>query len=451
MTSDSPTSLSWERAPFPELVRLSWPIVVSMLSVSTMTLVDTLFVSRLGSSAVAGVGLAGVLTFSIWCFPMGTVRAVKILVSQAVGAGRREQISPYFAAALFLAVSFGLLATAVGLLAAPWLATVTATADAGRAAAEYLSIRMLGSIAFLVLVSIQEVRQGFGDSRTMMFTTLLGNSLNIALDYCFIFVLDWGVSGAAWASSAALLSEAVALGALHVRRSGLVLTGMRLSHVRSLLRLGIPSGVQFGLEVSSFGLMMLILSAYSELHTAAHQIAVQVLHFAFLPAYAIGEAASVLAGRAVGAGRFALVGRISKLALGLALGYATLCGSVIFFGANAIVGAFTQEQHLLSLTANLFIIIAFFQFFDGANLVARGVLRGTGDVKFVASVGIIAAWACTPPLTYLLGVLLDWGAYGAWAGISGEVLIGTLVFWRRLRLGGWHRAAPTSVPNVLPA
>ncbi len=454
MFSSNSTSLEWERAPFKALVRLAWPIVISMLSVSTMTLIDTLFVSRLGSPAVAGVGLAGVLTFSLWCFPMGLVRAVKILVSQAVGGGRPEQIQPYTAAALAVAVVLGVLVTLIGIGVAPLLPSLTASARSGQLAAEYLSVRVLGSVLFLVLIAVQEVRQGFGDTRTMMFTTLLGNSLNVALDYTFIFVFDWGVAGAAWASNCALLCETLVLGGLHIRRPGFEFRGMSVLHVRKLLKLGIPSGVQFGLEVSSFGLMVLILSSFSELHTAAHQIAIQVLHFAFLPAHAFGEAGSVLAGQAVGARRHELVGVVSKLTLRLALAYALICGAVIFFGAGGIVGAFTQEAQLWSLTVNLFMIMAVFQFFDAANLVARGVLRGTGDVRFVAIVGIIAAWICTPPLTYLLGVRLGLGVYGAWVGISGEVLIATFVLWRRLSGEAWRNAvsdAEAAPEPVVPA
>lgn len=444
--------LSWQSAPFAALVRLAWPIVISMLSVSTMTLVDTLFVSRLGASAVAGVGLAGVLTFSLWCFPMGLLRAVKILVSHATGAGKPEQFRPYLVAALLLAVGLGLVCMLLGLLVAPLLPLLTETVESGQFGAEYLSVRMFGSVVFLMLVSVQETRQGFGDSRLPMFTTLGANGLNIVLDWIFIFGFGWGVAGAAWASNLALVCELLALSSLHALQSGFRTSLFEWRHLRELWRLGLPSGIQFGLEVSSFGTMVVILSAYSELHTAAHQIAVQVLHFAFLPAFGFAEAGSVLAGQAVGAERPELVRTVAKLTLRLALCYAALCGLVLFFGASSIVRAFTEEPELLTLTAHLFSIMAVFQLFDCANLVARGVLRGTGDVRFVAVVGILAAWCCTPPLTYVLGYYLGYGVYGAWVGLSGEVAIATWVLWRRLNGRKWQLVAPSEVtPLSSPA
>ena len=87
--------LAWAAKPLPELVRLSWPITVSMLSYSVMTLADTLIVGRLGSAQLAGIGLGGIAAFAIICFSMGLLRSTKVLVSQAVGAGQPVGLSSF--------------------------------------------------------------------------------------------------------------------------------------------------------------------------------------------------------------------------------------------------------------------------------------------------------------------------------------------------------------------
>ncbi len=181
-------------ASLPALVKLAWPIVVSMLSVSTMTLTNMLFVSRLGASAIAAVGLGGILLFSLWCFPMGLVRAVKILISRAAGAGERHLFSPYTAAALQIAILLGVIVMVIGWIGAPFLVSVTETMESGELASKFLSTRLLTSVPFLCLIAIQEVRQGQGDSRTAMFTTVLGNAANILLDYVFVIRWGWGRS-----------------------------------------------------------------------------------------------------------------------------------------------------------------------------------------------------------------------------------------------------------------
>jgi MATE family multidrug resistance protein len=414
------------------LLTLAWPIVVSMLSVSTMTLTNMLFVSRLGPAAITAVGLGGSLLFSLWCFPMGLLRATKILVSRAHGAKDVAAFGPYTAAGMQIALGLGLLVTAIGWCVGPWLSLITETEESGRLAGAFLSTRALASIAFLGLIVIQEVRQGQGDSRTAMFTTLFSNLMNIVLTYVFVVRWDLGVSGAAWASNTALTLELLALGTIHARRSGIALLSGTKAHRRQIWRLGVPTGVQFGLEVTSLGILVLILASFSERHAAAHQIAMQVLHFCFLPAMALGEAGSVLVGQAFGAGHPELTYKISKRTLQVALGYAALCGVVLLAGRRWIVGAFTQDEGLTQLTLGLFWIVPIFQMVDAANVVVRALLRGAGDVKFVAVAGILTAWVCTPPMALIVGRYLGYGVYGAWAGLCAEVLIVTGVLLRRL-------------------
>src|SRR5580692_9837818 len=152
MSSHLPTrtSLHWTERPGRELLRLAWPIAISMLSFSTMTLASTAFVARVGSDELAGVGLAGVIGFALICFGVGLLRGAKTLVSQALGAGRGDLIPELLGAALVLALGFGVLATLTGQLVAPLIAMLSASARAGGFAAQYLAIRSLGAPLVLV-------------------------------------------------------------------------------------------------------------------------------------------------------------------------------------------------------------------------------------------------------------------------------------------------------------
>src|SRR5215211_6280651 len=120
------SSLSWTDRPGRALLRLAWPITVSMVSFSAMTLASTAFVARVGADELAGVGLAGVIGFTLVCFGIGLLRGAKTLVSQAVGANRRDRIPELVGAALALALVFGALALVVGQLIAPLLVSLSA-------------------------------------------------------------------------------------------------------------------------------------------------------------------------------------------------------------------------------------------------------------------------------------------------------------------------------------
>jgi len=124
---------------------------------------------------------------------------------------------------------------------------------------------------------------------------------------------------------------------------------------------------------------------------------------------------------------------------------------VVAVGARWIVGWFSTAGELGALAVRLLYVAAAFQLLDAANMVARGTLRGTGDVRYTAYLGIALAWLTTPPLTWLLAFWADMGAFGGWIALTIEIGLGAVLFWRRLWRGGWREAAARSRETVLAA
>jgi MATE family multidrug resistance protein len=436
-------SLSWETRPRRKLLELSWPITLSTLSYSMMTLVDTLLVGGLGAPALAGVGLGGIAAFSLLCFSFGLLRGVKTLVSQAVGAGKKEEIGAYLGAALAAAGLISVATLLVGQLLAELLVHIAASDAAGQAARTYLRLRILGAPGALAYVALREVRYAQSDAQSPMRASLVANAVNVGLACLFVLGLGWGVAGAGAATAIAHYVE-VGLLALQQRRHGGGPRGTTLRHLAELWKVGLPTGLQFTLEVGAFSILTGLISALSESEMAAHHVAIQVIQFSFLPAFAVGEAASVLAGQAVGADRDGLVVRASREALKLSTAYTGLWTLALAFVAPLIVAAFRQRPDISASAVQLLHVAAVFQIFDGANIIARAVLRGAADVRYPAWVGVITSWAFTPPLTWLLGYRLGLGALGGWLGMLAEIIVSTALLWRRLERGDWRHAARAS-------
>jgi MATE family multidrug resistance protein len=419
-----------------------------------MTLVGTLFVGRLGASALAGVGLGGTVAFSLLCFGFGMLRGVKVLVSQALGAGRRQDHHVILAAGLGWSFVMALVTMAVGELVATLLPAVAATQASGQAAQTYVRIRLLGAPLMLAAVTLREARYGLGDSRSPMVAAVAANVVNIASDWLLIIVLEIGVAGAAWST---IVANGVELGLLYaaqrreegwsVRR----LWAITRVDVAKIWRIGSPTGIQFVIESGSFVLLAAMLASLSEVEMAAHQIAIQIIHFSFLPAFAVAEAASVLAGQAVGANRDELVPKVAHEAMRATGLYTALCALVFALAGAALVAPFTFEEATRAVAVRLLLVASVFQVFDAANIVARGVLRGTGDVRAAALIGVGTAWAMTPPLTWILGLRMGWGALGGWIGLCLEVILGAILLWARLRRGAWRHHAAVSRANLVVA
>jgi MATE family multidrug resistance protein len=208
--------------------------------------------------------------------------------------------------------------------------------------------------------------------------------------------------------------------------------------------MGLPTGLQFGLEVGAFATLSLMISLFSEVEMASHHIAIQVIHFSFLPAMAVAEAASVLTGQAVGAGADHFVKRVAHLAMGITAVYAGAWSLLLALAAPLIVSAFTTDPGVVVVATSLLHVAAVFQIFDASNIVARCSLRGAGDVRYAAVVGVLTSWLCTPTLAWLLGRHYKLGAFGGWLGLCLEIIVGSSILWWRIERRGWLVAATRS-------
>lgn len=438
----APPALQEERL-FQELVRLAWPIAVSVLSYSVMTLVDTYFVARLGAAEVGGVGLGGLAAFTVLCFGLGLLRAVKIVVAQEAGAGRADAVPSYLGAGLWVAGGLSLLFTLLALPIAHLLPQLAAGEAVGRHAHNYMLVRIAGTLPVLAASALREARQGLGDTRSPMWISIIVNLLHIPLNYLLIFQFEFGVVGAAWSTVCVQILELLLLAAIQ-RRAGFGLARARLDHAREILRVGLANGVEFVLSVSAFTVLVAFVAQMGEADLAAHQISIQVIHFAFLPLVALGEGASVLSGRAVGANRDELVPVVARFALRVGLCYALFSALVLALLGRPMLARFTSDPHVIVIGVHLLWVAAGFQLFDAVDIVLRSILRGTGDVQVPAIQAIASSWTLIPPLTYWLGLHLGLGAMGGWLALTGNVMFSAVFLALRTRRGGWRAAAQRS-------
>jgi MATE family multidrug resistance protein len=436
-------NLPWQERPLRELIRLAWPIALSMVSYSVMTVVDTLLIGHVGRAELAGVGLGGVSAFVLLCFSFGLLQGAKVLVSQAIGAQRADRANAYLGAAVVTALAVGLVTVLLGQVVAVLIGRLASTEAAGHAAGTYLRIRILGAPFALLYVALREVRYAEGDPKSPMRATVAAQATNVALAVTFIFVLHWGVAGAAFAT---VLAHGVEAGTLSLaqRSRGFGLRVVRREHIVELFRMGLPTGLQFALEVGAFATLSLMISLFSEVEMAAHHIAIQAIHLSFLPAMAVAEGASVLTGQAVGAGSYDIVKRVAHLAMAITAVYAVAWSLVLAFGAPLIASSFTDDPAVVVVAVTLLHVAAVFQIFDASNIVARCSLRGAGDVRYAAVVGVLTSWLCTPTLAWVLGRHYKLGAFGGWVGLCVEIIISSSILWWRIERRGWMPAAKMS-------
>jgi MATE family multidrug resistance protein len=208
-----------------------------------------------------------------------------------------------------------------------------------------------------------------------------------------------------------------------------------LPRIRRLLTLGYPAALQFTLESGVFALVTALIARLGPVHLASHQIALNTVAFTYMVPLGISSAAAVRVGQAIGRRDPRAAGDAGNTAIFLGAAFMTCASAALLIFPHPIARMYTPATDVIRATTFLLAAGAAFQLFDGIQTVATGALRGAGDTRTPMLCHLIAYWIIGLPLGYWLCFVLNWGAFGLWAGLSlALILIGVvlLVTWRRM-------------------
>ncbi len=424
------------------MARLATPIVLAELGWMAMGIVDTMFVGRVNAEAIGAVSLGTVLFYGVSITASGLLLGLDTLVARAFGAGDRKDcrhslIASVWLSLILMPVVMALVLGVLGLL--PRIGIEAGVLEATR---PYLRTLTWSTPGLILYFGFRRYLQATDSVRPVMITLLTANLVNVAGNWLLVFgnmgAPRMGAAGAAWATFASRVYMAVALGVVIARRDPELFAdswAVDWRRMWELLRLGLPAAGQIALEVGVFGLVTVLVSKMSVSGLAGHQIALATISTTFMLPLGISSAAAVRVGHALGRGdaRGAVASGWTALGLGAAvMGTAAV---VLLTAPEWVARLFTPEVEIVAAGAVLLRIAAFFQLFDGLQVVATGALRGAGDTHTAMLCHLTGYWIVGLPLGIVLGFNRGLGAAGLWMGLSaGLILIGVVLtlFWRRL-------------------
>lgn len=431
------------------LLKLSWPMIVgSGLNMLGPT-IDVIWVGKLGSTAVAGVGVAGIVIMAIMSAMMGMVTGMRALVARSIGADDIQEANNVAIQSIVVSgIIAGVIAMAGFFLATPMLSLMGLEAEVVDEGAAYLRMVFISAIPMMLRFMCEGSMQSAGDSFRPMTITIVYRAFHIALCPFFIFGLwifpEMGVTGAAFTN---LISQSIGL-ALSIwiltnKRTRLRLNfkGFRIdwNTIWRILKIGIPSSVM-GVQMSlgAFVLIKLI-SPFGTSAVAAHTIWQRVDMLLTMTVMGLGMGGGILAGQNLGAGKPERATRSGWIAAIIGEGFLLISAILIFFGAEYVVRIFNSEPAVvetgaafLRIAASAYVVVAFF-------LVFQYCISGSGDTVPPMIFSIIGTWLIQLPLAYFLSKATGWGVYGVrWAMAITAVLL-TIGFTLYFISGRWKR------------
>lgn len=438
-----------ERGSVREVALLAYPVVLTNLSMTAMGFVDTAMVGHLGPTPLGAVGFSGIWLWTLAVAFFGAASGVQTFVSQADGAGRREECGRWTWQAIWVATPpLILLCLLLGLFAEPFLALLGPSGALQHTSIEYILPRLFGIFTIPAAMAIGSFFRGLGDTHTPLWATVAANVVNAVLNYGLIFgrlgLPEWGVMGAAVGSSVA---EWFQLGLMFAffrmrtisRACRPQLVGPSLELIRRFVYTSAPIGGQWLLGMASFALFSTLIARMGDAAMAASQAFLVLLSLSFMQMSGISAGASTLMGRYIGARDPASAHRSFWSGQKLAASLAAAVALAFLAAPELMLRIFTSDPEVLRLGRPLVQLGALFQLFDAFGIVSEGSLRGAGDTRWPFAVHTALAWGVYLPLAYLFGVTLGGGLTGAWLGATVYVVVLSLAFVWRFRSGAWER------------
>jgi MATE family multidrug resistance protein len=429
-------------------LRLAIPLVLAELGWMSMAIVDTMMVGHLPNSATAmgAVSLGSNIFIVLALFGGGLLLGLDTLVSQAFGAGKREDCHRSLVNAIYLSVALTPLLAAPVWLLPSLLGGMHVDPGVLALALPYSKALVAGLFPLLLYFAVRRCLQAMNMVKPVAFALITANIVNALGNWILVYgklgVHAMGTVGSGWSTAIARLYMAVVLvGYLlwydRKHRTELLKTpvDIDLPRIRRLITLGFPAAMQFTLESGVFALVTALIARLGAVPLASHQIALNTVAFTYMVPLGVASAAAVRVGQALGRKDPRGAGDAGGTAILLGAAFMTCASAGLLLFPHWIARMYTPDETVIRSTTLLLAAGAAFQLFDGIQTVATGALRGAGDTRTPMLCHFTAYWIIGLPLGAWLCFRRGWGAFGLWAGLSlALILIGIVLLfvWRRM-------------------
>jgi len=429
-------------------------MVVSQGAFAVMVFTDRLFMSYIDAAHIAAALGGGVASFFCFSLFMGLITYGNALVAQYFGAGQFAKCT--------LVPTQGVL---IALASAPFLLLI---AYFGGAAFEmighdpaqvpleqtYFSVLMAGSVFTLIKACLASYFSGIGRTKVVMVADVLGCILNVPLSWVLVFgelgFPQLGIAGAALGTVMATVFSIGIFLVFYLSRDHQLQFHVAASFrfdggiMRRYLRLGMPSGLETFMNVSTFNLFLLLFQSYGVVQGAAMAIVFNWDMLSFIPMIGLNIGVMSLIGRFVGAGNMAQANQVIASGFLLALGYSGMLAVIFLVFRSSLVGIFeTQDESfpaIQELASYMMLGLVTYMLADATILIAGGALRGAGDTRWIMITSTSVHWLMLL-VQYFVIVVFKLDPRVSWWVFVVMLIILALLYLARLFGGTWREPA----------
>ncbi len=395
---DNPSKSMWN---------LAIPIMAGMGIQTLYTIIDMIFIGRLGGNAIAAVAFNMPIFFFVMGLSFGLGNGVTASIARFIGADDKVNADNSAEHAVAIAFLISAVLTSVGLIyGKDILILMGCTQEVLPLAWDYLRVSCYG-ISFGVFSGFfRSILAGEGEMKLPMIVAGLGTVLNTILDPIFIFYLDYGVTGAAWATTISqIIVFCIFIYMLFIKHRTYIRFKLKDFSPSSfiiydIIKVGIP--VSMSMVVMAIGQLVFnrLLVNYSTNAVAAYQIGGRIDMLVFLPIFGIASALTTMVGMFYGANEINKIKFISSYGIRSSLIITSICSALLYIFAPLVISIFTSDPTIQKISIDYLRIISLLFPFISIGLTIGRILQGLGQGMPSLIITTIRVIGVAGPLAY---------------------------------------------------
>lgn len=402
-------------------------------------------VGHVGTTELAAASFAINVFHVGMLFGMGITFGLTPLVGQAFSSRKKENVGSWLKNGLVVHLVASILLCAVMSSVVFYMDRMGQSKEVVEMAVPYFLIQVSSLIPLLLFFSVKQFFEGIGNTKIAMIITIVANVVNVGLNYLLIYgKLGFPVLGLNGAGYATLISRIIMpvifffmimkkpyfKAYLQAARKSVV----EAAKIKRIISIGLPVGLQLVIEVLAFSFGAIMLGWISKESLAGHQVSIGFASMTYLISYGLASATTIRVSHAYGEHSGNELKHTVFASLHIVIAFMSLMGFLFVVLRNQLPLIFTSDVEVIHVAAGLLIVGAFFQIFDGVQVVLLGALRGMADVRIPMFIAFFSYIMVSLPISYLLAFVFNMGSPGVWTGLVFGLATAAVLFGVRLKM-----------------
>lgn len=407
------------------LFKLALPIIIGQLGGIITGLADTIMVGQHSTDELAAASFVNNLLNAFIIFGTGFSFALTPLVGENLARGKKYVVAAWLKNSLLANLLLSVVLTGVLIVIYFNIGNMGQPEAILPLIRPYFIVSMISIIFVMLANSFRQFVEGITDPSVSMWILLSGNLINILGNYVLIYgkfgCPEMGLLGAGYSTLfSRIFMLAMFVLVFLVRpsykpyRQGFMRMWIMPNRLLRLTKLGVPIGLQQGLEAATFSLTAIMVGWLGSIELAAHQVVISISTVSFTIYLGLGSATAIRTSYSKGAGDWPQVRKITVAGVHLGIVVSFLTCLVLYMVRNSISFVFSDDPMVSQIVVMLLPILMLYQFVDGAQIVLANALRGISDVKPIMWISFITNFLIAIPAGYVLGFPLGMGISGVW-------------------------------------